>query len=334
MTDQPDAPEVVAVAIIVWISCIASLVRGVKVYRERKSWVNFLILRNSSGNLGGQTINLFGMSLGLFDGILAMRIFYVIGFIGMLFHFLLSVYRFQIFGTLLPSFIQDYLKVKNFAPVLVTFWLSCWIPITIHVTLEFARSDWFVVWTISMFLAWMLMWIIVDNVITIWSLTMVINIKKSVGKLSKDQEFCKKVCLICLGILLASDIFVWPEMIIGVVQSYQARTVFAPGLRRITSLSGSFLVFHISISFVYMHYIYKLIASKSTWQAPEPSNDLDKYDGGRTTTRTSHDDLQGKPNTGTLANSNSNHSQNPEDHPVTTATTFEDHTSIVPVSTV
>jgi hypothetical protein len=331
--DQPNAPEVVTVAVVVLLSCIASLVRGIQVYRDRKSWVNFLILRNASGNLIAQTINVFGMSLGLFDGVLAMRIFYVMGYIGMCFHFLLSVYRFQIFGTLLPNFIRNYLKVKVFAPVIVIFCLLCWIPMTIHVTsdLEFAQSNWFFVWTISMFFAWMLIWIIVDNTITIWSLKMVIEIKQSVGKFSKRQDFYRKVCLGSLGILVASDIIAWPEMITWGIQSYQAGSLTASQLRRIVSLSGSLLVFHISISFVYMHYIFKLIASRSAKKALEPNIELDKHSGR---SKTSHDELQRKnteefqvPNTPT---SHSNHSPDPEDKRATT--TSKNLSTDVPVS--
>lgn len=266
MENKADSPEVV-VASFVWICCLVSLINGIRIYKEKKSWANNIILGSVCGHCFAQSINLFGISLGVFDGVLGMKIFYVIGYMGMCLHLLMSLHRFQIFGAMLPFWVQNSLRLKNYGPAIGIFAILCWVPMTIHVTSSepFSQSRPFFIWTMVMFFSWMLLWIVIDNVVTVWSLKLVITVKKGVGhqKLTSDQERSRNICLILLMILLICDLIAWPEMTFWAVLSFQAGFLTASSLRRIVSLSGSLLVFHMLISYAYMHYIFRLILSKS-----------------------------------------------------------------------
>jgi hypothetical protein len=266
-----DAPLVV-LAGVVWTCAIFYMFYALKIYRKRRNWINFLILRNSIGMVVCQAINFFGMCLNLFDSVLALKICGTLSLPGSAFQLFLSLYRFHIFGAQLPLWIDRSLKVRIIAPAVVSVCILCSLPLMIYFwgNDKLSRSKVLFNVAIATFFIWFFLWAVVDNVISIWSLKLIVGIKKGLGmnELTKDQTKFQRICIAALTIMILSDFISFPELFSTLPLALESQSLKSPELVRHLSAATSWILLHLIISYGYMYAIFKLISSNRTLNLP------------------------------------------------------------------
>eukprot|EP00475_Leptophrys_vorax_P009518 TRINITY_DN1630_c0_g1_i1.p1 TRINITY_DN1630_c0_g1~~TRINITY_DN1630_c0_g1_i1.p1 ORF type:complete len:345 (-),score=90.44 TRINITY_DN1630_c0_g1_i1:35-1069(-) len=277
---KPNSPAVVANCVFVLLVCLVSLYEGIRMYRQRRSWINFIILRNASGATFAMILILFGISLDVLNPLspqLVMKIFYCIGFIGAYFHLMVSFYRFKIFECLYPSGPAKWIISIPNKPFFIAFGLltlATFSVMILHVT-----SGGFFALTTAFFFIFHFCWVITDNTITILSIQMCLELKgvrKSLGptkagevsvrtnKLNEKQVKYLKICMTLLVVMLLSDLITLPELFLWEISASKSGSFIGNDIRGIVCVTSCSLVFHIAITFIYMHYLLRLMLCKNT----------------------------------------------------------------------